>query len=380
MGVIPPSELATSNAPFADAAGAMWGSWAAYAVGAGAVVSCFGALNGWLLLQGQIPRAAARDGLFPQAFARISKFDTPAFGLVFSSILSSIVLVMNYNKGLVEQFTFIILLATLNTLVPYVFCSLSEIMMVVKGSKRVEGQSFTGLAILSIAAFAYALWAIAGAGPEIVYWVFLLLMSGVPVYVWIQRNRSQPTSWPQRSEGTSRSSSSNQLSTDVQLGRRVAGHDHQETLTVSGDVVIRNAGETRVSYLRSLEKKLRSLDGPGGDSHGHHAVAAPVKKLPPGWRPCRGHASFCRNSYFPTRAGKRLHVDLVSTRLVGRVGDEAAVGREDRAPLVERGSRERSRFAVVLKRQYPDVVVGFGVLFSIGEDTRVRRHGLRALI
>ncbi len=138
MGVIPPSELAVSNAPFADAAGAMWGTWAVYAVGAGAVVSCFGALNGWLLLQGQIPLAAARDGLFPQAFARISKFDTPAFGLVFSSILSSIVLVMNYNKGLVEQFTFISLLATLNTLVPYVFCSLSEIMMVVKGSKRVE--------------------------------------------------------------------------------------------------------------------------------------------------------------------------------------------------------------------------------------------------
>ncbi len=194
MGVIPPSELATSNTPFADAAGAMWGSWAAYAVGAGAVVSCFGALNGWLMLQGQIPLAAARDGLFPQAFARISKFDTPAFGLVFSSILSSILLVMNYNKGLVEQFTFIILLATLETLVAYVFCSLSEIMMVVKGSKRVEGGSFTGLAILSIAAFAYSLWAIAGAGPEIVYWGFLLLMSGVPVYVWVQRNQSQTTS------------------------------------------------------------------------------------------------------------------------------------------------------------------------------------------
>ena len=194
MGVIPPSELATSNAPFADAAGAMWGSWAFYAVGAGAVVSCFGALNGWLMLQGQIPLAAARDGLFPRAFARVSKFDTPAFGLVFSSVLSSVVLVMNYNKGLVEQFTFIILLATLNTLVPYVFCSLSEIMMVVKGAKRVEGGSFTGLAVLSIAAFVYSLWAIAGAGPEIVYWGFLLLMSGVPVYVWIQRNRSEPTS------------------------------------------------------------------------------------------------------------------------------------------------------------------------------------------
>ena len=66
--------------------------------------------------------------------------------------------------------------------------------MVIKGSKRVEGGSFTGLAILSLAAFGYSLWAIAGAGPEIVYWGFLLLMSGVPVYVWVQRNQSQTTS------------------------------------------------------------------------------------------------------------------------------------------------------------------------------------------
>ncbi len=124
----------------------------------------------------------------------LNKWSVPTAALGGVILVGTLVLVMNYNKSLVEQFTFIILLATLNTLVPYVFCSLSEIMMVVKGSKRVEGGSFTGLAILSIAAFAYSLWAIAGAGPEIVYWGFLLLMSGVPVYVWIQRRRAQATS------------------------------------------------------------------------------------------------------------------------------------------------------------------------------------------
>ena len=192
MGVIPSAQLAGSNAPFADAASAMWGSWAGKAVGAGAVVSCFGALNGWLLLQGQIPLAAARDGLFPKKFAVVSKYDTPAFGLVFSSILASLLLMMNYDQDLVSQFTFIILLATLNTLVPYVFCSLSEIMMALKSGKRDESdESFVGLAVLSVLAFTYALWAIAGAGQEIVYWGFLLLMTGVPVYVWIQRNRTR---------------------------------------------------------------------------------------------------------------------------------------------------------------------------------------------
>ncbi len=186
IGVMGSEALAGSNAPFADAATRMWGTWAGYAVGAGAVVSCFGALNGWLLLQGQIPLAAARDGLFPARFGELSRRDTPAFGLVFSSVLASALMLMNFSRSLVEQFTFIILLATLNTLVPYVFCSLSELLMRWREPERYDGGRLAGSATLSIFAFAFSLWAIAGAGQEIVYWGFLLLMAGIPVYVWNQ--------------------------------------------------------------------------------------------------------------------------------------------------------------------------------------------------
>jgi basic amino acid/polyamine antiporter, APA family len=192
MGVIPSAALAKSNAPFADAARAMWGPWAGYAVALGAVVSCFGALNGWLLLQGQIPLAAARDRLFPAVFSRVSRFDTPADGLVISSVLASILLAMNYTRSLVEQFTFIILLATLNTLVPYIFCSMAEIMIYLKDPARYSGRRLGGLVALSAAAFAYSLWALGGAGMETVYWGFLLLMAGVPFYVWIRATEVSP--------------------------------------------------------------------------------------------------------------------------------------------------------------------------------------------
>jgi APA family basic amino acid/polyamine antiporter len=193
MGVIPASVLAFSNAPFADAATKMWGSWAGYAVGIAACISCFGALNGWVLLAGQIPLAAARDGLFPENFARVSKYGTPAWGLVVSGVLTSILMAMNYTKGLVEQFTFIILLATLNTLIPYVFCSLAEMMMQLRDPAR-KGRPETPLILLTAAAFIYSLWAIGGAGQEVVYWGFILLMAGVPVYTWIQ--------WTRRSQNT----------------------------------------------------------------------------------------------------------------------------------------------------------------------------------
>ena len=52
MGLIPVDSLKTSSAPFADAAAKMWGESARLWVAFGAIVSTFGALNGWILMQG----------------------------------------------------------------------------------------------------------------------------------------------------------------------------------------------------------------------------------------------------------------------------------------------------------------------------------------
>ncbi len=65
FAAVPRQVLVNSTAPFTDAAAAMFGGWAGTAVALGASVSAFGALNGWILLQGQVPPAVARDGLVP---------------------------------------------------------------------------------------------------------------------------------------------------------------------------------------------------------------------------------------------------------------------------------------------------------------------------
>ena len=92
---------------------------------AGAAISCFGALNGWILVVGQLPLAVARDGLFPRIFARTSQSGTPAAAMVIGGMLTTVVVCLNYTRGLVELFTFLILLATLNTLIPYAFSSMA---------------------------------------------------------------------------------------------------------------------------------------------------------------------------------------------------------------------------------------------------------------
>ena len=66
MGMMSAGELAGSSAPFADAATMIWGDWAGTVVAAGAALAAFGVLNGWVLMQGQMPPAPARDGLFPR--------------------------------------------------------------------------------------------------------------------------------------------------------------------------------------------------------------------------------------------------------------------------------------------------------------------------
>ena len=115
---------------------------------------CFGALNGWVLMVGQLPRAVARDGLFPPIFGRLTRRGTPAAGMILSGILSTALIAMNYSRGLVALFTFIILLATLSTLVPYLMCSLAGLLISL-GRLRVRQTVSTGGAAVAAAAVCY---------------------------------------------------------------------------------------------------------------------------------------------------------------------------------------------------------------------------------
>jgi APA family basic amino acid/polyamine antiporter len=190
MGVIAPAELGKSTAPFADAARRLFGDGAAALVAIGAAISCFGALNGWILVAGQLPLAVARDGLFPSAFARVSPRGTPTVGLIVAGVLTTGLIAANYSRGLVALFTFIILLSTLSTLVPYAFCSLASFLIAEPGADRRRRAVPAGAAVIAALAFVYAMSAIGGAGQETVYWGFLLLLAGLPVYTFVVRRRT----------------------------------------------------------------------------------------------------------------------------------------------------------------------------------------------
>lgn len=188
MGILPISALVGSTSPFADAANEIFGgTWGGKGIALIAMASTFGALNGWILLQGRVPLAAADDGLFPRSFGKVHGVRrTPVFGLVASSILVTGLMFMNYNAGLVDRFSQFLLLATLTTLVPYAFSAAAQVQLWITDRERFSGRSFAKDTIIASLAFAYALWTIWGSGAEVVFNGFALLMAGIPIYVWMK--------------------------------------------------------------------------------------------------------------------------------------------------------------------------------------------------
>jgi APA family basic amino acid/polyamine antiporter len=183
MGMIPASQLQHTVTPFSDAATMIWGSAAKYWVSGGVAIAAFGALNGYILIQGQLPYAIAKDKLFPAVFSKTNKRGVPALGVAISSIIVSLFMCMNYTSGLVEKFKFLILLTTLTVLIPYLFSTAAYIILRLKDSTLSKSIKYSAILLASLA-FLFFMWMIYGSGQEIVYWGFLLCMSSIPVYVW----------------------------------------------------------------------------------------------------------------------------------------------------------------------------------------------------
>ena len=105
-------------------------------------------------------------------------------GLVIGSVLASILVTINYTRGLVQMFSFIIMLGTLSCLLPYLFSSLSEIMIYIKGKKPFTKKRLIVACCISIPAFLYSLWAITGLEFEVIIWGTVLLTAGIPFYAY----------------------------------------------------------------------------------------------------------------------------------------------------------------------------------------------------
>jgi APA family basic amino acid/polyamine antiporter len=193
--LLPADTAARSSAPFADLAGAFLGSTAATLVVMFAAISCLGALNGWILLQAEVPLIMARRGVFPSWFGRVNRKGVPVRGQLTGALLSIALIAANYTRGLTELFAFMALLATVATLVLYLVGALAALWLMRR--HRLGG---AGIALLAILGVIYSLWAFYGAGKEATGWGAALLASGIPVYL-IMRAAGRSSRVPEAGRG-----------------------------------------------------------------------------------------------------------------------------------------------------------------------------------
>jgi basic amino acid/polyamine antiporter, APA family len=181
--MLPPAVAAASKAPVSDFVAASWGGVAGMAVSVCAVVSCFGCLNGWLLLSGQFPAAMAEAGTLPAWFGVRNRGGAPTRAILLGSIITTLLTLMAYTKTGAAAYNFAALIATATNLVLYLFCTLAVFLFVRSG--RVPFSA--GLAICAAGALAFVLWAFYGSGWEALGWGALLVTVGWPLFMVARR-------------------------------------------------------------------------------------------------------------------------------------------------------------------------------------------------
>jgi APA family basic amino acid/polyamine antiporter len=184
FGILPLEVLQKSPAPFAEAAKIIGGDYGGYFVAVGVIVSGLGVLNGWILITGQISMSTAKDDLFPSFFERENKKGAPVLGFIIGGVLSSAVMLMSFSEGLVNQFEFIVQLTVFVALVPYLFSAAAYALIIIE--KKIHPKNWVKTFVLATFGFGYSLWAIYGSGSDTVYYGFLLLLLGIPVYIYMK--------------------------------------------------------------------------------------------------------------------------------------------------------------------------------------------------
>ena len=104
--------------------------------------------------------------------------------LLVAGVINSLMVLANYSRGMVAMFTFMVLLTTLGNVVCYLLCAMADVVLAHRSGRPLRARNL----LLAFGAFGFCLWAVVGAGKDAVFWNFVLLALGIPLYAWQARN------------------------------------------------------------------------------------------------------------------------------------------------------------------------------------------------
>lgn len=185
-GVLPQAELIKSAAPYVDSATKIFGNPGYLFMIITGIIGLVGSLNGWILIQGQVPYAAAKEGLFPSMFLKKNENGVPR-GVLIGSILMSIMFILNHQESLVQNLRLFIDISVLAMLLPYFYSAIAYGYLAVTKKNELSNKEKFFMPIIGLIAFLYSFIAIVGAEKELVYLCFLIFLASVPFYCFIKK-------------------------------------------------------------------------------------------------------------------------------------------------------------------------------------------------
>jgi len=209
FGILPTTALALdeNKASYAVATNSIFGgTWSGNLVAIAVVISGIGALNGWTMICAEMPRAAAKDGLFPKQFAEESHRGAPVFGIVSSTLFASIaVLISFWGTNGSTVFTTLVLMTGITAAIPFGFSALAQIAWRLNDRKIGHAAHFARDIVVAAASVAASIAFIyysrnVDASWYVVWGPFLMtagaLLAGIPVYLAQRKHLTEPVPVP----------------------------------------------------------------------------------------------------------------------------------------------------------------------------------------
>ena len=101
LGVYAQGDIAGMSDPsMAAIMQAKFGTWGAVMVNAGVIISVLSSWLVWMIMLGQMPLFAARDGIFPKAFTKTNEKNAPTWALIWTAIIIQALLILcHFTSG-----------------------------------------------------------------------------------------------------------------------------------------------------------------------------------------------------------------------------------------------------------------------------------------
>ncbi|MEY2733032.1 MAG: hypothetical protein RL340_91 [Gemmatimonadota bacterium] len=178
-------DAATSDVPLADFVAWQSVPAAGLIVALCAIVSCFGCLNGYLLVGAELTAAMADDGDLPTALGRRNDAGVAPLPLWLGAGVTTLLILAAYTAA--SAFRFAALVTTATNLVLYLLALATAARFLLDGRlpRRI------GLVVACLGGTVFAILALVGAGAQALLWGAALVAAGIPLGV-IARQSARP--------------------------------------------------------------------------------------------------------------------------------------------------------------------------------------------